>query len=209
MKKGIILNFKQLKLLDYVLINKIFIILCAFFIAGIIIGSLLYDDSNFLMQNTKVFFDSFIKTHTNNRLFSRFFICCIKYILVLVLYFLSGASMLGVAITPFITIWQGIIIGSVTSYLYSSYNLYGIAFNAIVFIPPLCIFTVCSFFAAKQSIDLSLSIARLTLPKSRPVNLYVIFKNYSIKYLVFIGIILLCVIIEIILNVLFLKFFNF
>ena len=117
--------------------------------------------------------------------------------------------MLGVAITPFITIWQGIIIGSVTSYLYSSYNLYGIAFNAIVFIQPLCIFTLCSFFAAKQSIDLSLSIARLTLPKSRPVNLYVIFKNYSIKYLVFIGVILLCVIIEIILNVLFLKFFNF
>ena len=51
MKKGIILNFKQLKLLDYVLINKIFIILCAFFIAGIIIGSLLYEKRIFQQTN--------------------------------------------------------------------------------------------------------------------------------------------------------------
>lgn len=209
MKKGIILNFKQLKLLDYVSVNKVFIILCAFFISGIIIGTALYGDSNFLTQNTKIFFDSFVKTHTQNKLITRFFVCCIKYVLVLVLYFLSGASMLGVAITPFITIWQGILIGSITSYLYSSYNLNGIAFNAIVFIPPLCIFTVCCFFAAKHAIELSLSIAKLTLPKSRPVNLYIIFKNYSTKYLIFMVITLLSVIIEIILNVLFLKFFNF
>ena len=188
MKKGIILNLKQIKLLDYVAVNKIFILLSVVFISGIVIGTVRFDSGIFLTQNSEKLFESFTKLHTEYKLI---------------------ASMLGVAITPFITLWQGIFTGSITSHLYSTYKLNGIAFNAIVLVPPLAVFAVCSFFAAKYAIDFSLSIAKLTLPRSRPVSLYNAFKTYCTKSLIFIAIAILCSAVEIILNILFLKFFNF
>ncbi|MBR3909104.1 MAG: hypothetical protein IKJ50_05235 [Clostridia bacterium] len=209
MKKGIILNLKQIKLLDYVAVNKIFILLSVVFISGIVIGTVRFDSGIFLTQNSEKLFESFTKLHTEYKLIARFFICLSRYIFILILYFISGASMLGVAITPFITLWQGIFTGSITSHLYSTYKLNGIAFNAIVLVPPLAVFAVCSFFAAKYAIDFSLSIAKLTLPRSRPVSLYNAFKTYCTKSLIFIAIAILCSAVEIILNILFLKFFNF
>ena len=209
MKKGIILNFKKIRLIDNLFINKYYILLCAVFILGIIVGTIVFDNGNFLTQNTKDFFECFIKDHSELKLVTRFFTCVSKYILILVLYFVSGASLLGVAITPFITFWQGTFVGSISSYMYSTYKLVGIAYNAIVFVPPLAIFTVCCFFAARYAIDFSLGIAKLTLPRSRPISLYSVFKNYCVKYLIFFICATVCTSIEIILNILFLKFFNF
>ncbi len=209
MRKGIILNLKRFKLLDYVTLNKIFIILCVLFIAGIILGSTLLLKNSWLSQNVTLIFKDFLTTHSKNTFFKKFFICVARYILILVFYFLSGASMLGIAITPFVTVWQGILFGSVASHLYATYGLGGIAFNAMILIPPLTIFIVCCFFAAKCAIDFSLCIAKLTMPKSRPANLYIAFKDYCFKYLIFIGISIICTFIEIFLNQLCLKFFNF
>ena len=209
MKKGIIVNLKRFGLLDYVTRNKFFIILCVLFITGITLGVTVLSENNWLSQNTKFYFTEFINVHTQKSFIQKLTYCFLHYIVVLILYFLSGASMLGVAITPFITVWQGIFIGNAISHIYATYGLNGIAFNAIVFIPPISIFAVCCFFAAKYAINFSLSISKLILPKSRPLNLYNGFKDYCSKYIIFVGITLICSIIEIILNLLFLKFFNF
>lgn len=209
MRKGIIVNLKRFKLLDYVTLNKIFLALCVVFIAGIAIGSTIFSKNNWLSQTTESFFENYISVHSTNSFFKKFLACSFRYLTFLVLYFLSGTSMLGVAIAPFITVWQGILFGSVSSYLYATHALSGIAFNAIILIPPAVIFTICCFFAARYAIDYSLTVAKLTLPRSKPASLYINFKNYCIKYLIFIGVLLICATFEIILNLLFLKFFNF
>lgn len=209
MRKGIILNLKHFKLLDYVTLNKIFLILCLFFITGVALGSTVFAKNSWLSQNIEGYFNSYITTHSGNAFFKKLYICLFRYLLVLILYFLSGTSMLGIVITPFITLWQGIFFGAVAGYIYATHGLVGIAFNAIILIPPMVIFTVCCFFAARYSIDFSLLIAKLTLPKSKPASLYINFKNYCVKYLVFIAVSFICTILEILLNLLFLKFFNF
>ncbi len=209
MKKGIIVNLKRFKLLDYVTQNKIFIVLCVLFIVGIALGATVLSDTTWLTQYTESLFNKTINIHTQNTFFQKFISCFLHYIIVLILYFISGASMLGIAVTPFITVWQGIFIGSVISFLYASHGLTGIAFNAIILIPPLAIFVVCCFFAARYAIDFSLDIAKLVLPKCRPANLYFNFKTYCSKYLILLSLTLICCFIEIILNTLFLKFFNF
>lgn len=209
MRKGIILNLKRFKLLNYVTLNKIFILLCVIFIAGIVIGTVTLSKNSVLSEYIKSIFNQYISLHKSNAFFKKFINCFLKYSVVLVLYFLSGTSMLGVAITPFLTAWQGILIGSITSYLYTKYGISGIAFNAIIFIPPSVIFAVCSFFAARYAIDFSILIARLTLPRSKPASLYINFKSYCIKFLFFIGISIFCTLIEITLNIFFIKFFNF
>jgi len=209
MRKGIIVNLKRVKILDYVTLNKIFILLCGIFILGIVLGTTVLSKNSFLSQNAEYFIDYFFQLHNNNLFFKKLLLCSLKYIAVILLYFLSGTSMLGVAVTPFITLWQGIFIGCITSYVYATHGLNGIAFNAIILIPSSIIFIMCCFFAAKYAIDFSLSIAKLTLPQSKATSLYIQFKDYCFKYLIFVAMSLICSTLEIILNLLFLNFFNF
>ncbi len=209
MKKGIIVNLKRFKVLDYVALNKIFFVLCAVFVTGVAIGSTVLSKNDWLSQNTETFFDNYIFVHCSNTFFKKLLISFSRYFFILALYFLSGSSMLGIIVTPFITVWQGILFGGVSSHLYRTHGLSGIAFNAIILIPSAVIFTVCCFFAARYAIDFSLMIAKLTLPKSKPASLYLNFKNYCGKFLIFIAVSLVCAIIDIILNLLFLNFFNF
>lgn len=209
MKKGIIVNLRPLKLLNYVKLNKTFMALGLLFIVGVIVGSVWLTQNNWLTDITKSFLESFISLHKNASFFSKLYSSSIKYVVILILYFVTGTSMFGVAVTPFILTWQGIITGNIVSLLYSQYSLHGIAFNAIILIPPCSIFTVCCFFAAKYAIEFSLNIAKTTMPNSRPITLHNYFKEYCIKYLIILSITIVCALIEIILNILFLNFFNF
>lgn len=209
MRKGIIVNLKRFRIINYVNLNKIYVLFCVLFIFGIIIGSTFLSENNFIMQYAEQLFKSYISVHKNAVFFKKFFSSLARYISIIVLYFLSGVSMLGVATTPFIILWQGISFGYISSYLYSLYGFTAISFNALVVIPPLIIFIICCFSAARYAIDFSISIAKLSMPKSKPVSLYLGFRNYSVKFLIYILVSLLCTVIEIVLNLLLLKFFNF
>lgn len=208
MKKGIILNLKRFKMLNYVTLNKIFIILCGIFIIGMLIGSRIYSKNEWISNFTESLFKSYVAVHNGNLFFKKLFFTFTRFLIILVVYFLSGSSMLGVVITPFIMAWQGIISSSLSSYLYTNHGLSGIAFNAIILIPSLVIFTICCLFAARYAIDFSILIAKLTFPRSKPASLYINFKKYCLKFLIFIGISMICSLIDIILNLLFLKFFQ-
>lgn len=209
MRKGIIVNLKKIKIFNYVTLNKLFIILCVLFVVGIAVGSIFFRQGNWLQDNAESFFNNYIKLHNAPNFFKKLLALFARYLIVLCLIFLSGTSMLGVAVTPFITLWQGIIFGAVSSFMYKTYGLSGIAFNAIIIIPSAIIFTLCCFFAARYAIDFSFTIAKLTFPRSKPASLYISFKDYCCKYLIIIGVSLICAIIDIVLNLLFIKFFNF
>ncbi|MDO4608393.1 MAG: hypothetical protein Q4B40_04295 [Clostridia bacterium] len=209
MRKGIIVNLKKFKLLDYVNINKIFIILSLLFTVGIFIGSTILSSNDLISDFAKKFFTNFIELHKATNFIKKLFFCFLRYLIILILYFLSGSGTLGVVLCPYIIIWQGIFLGSLISYVYGTYGISGIAFNAIILIPPMTIFAICSFFAARYSINFSLQIAKLTLPRSRPVNLFYDFKNYCNKYVILFLITLLCSVIEIVLNLLFFNFFSY
>ena len=209
MKKGVILNFKKLRVLDYVNLNKIFLLLCLLFTIGITVGCAVFSKNEWLADISKELFADYISIHNEGSFLSKFGNCFLKYFIFLFLYFVFGTSMLGVAIAPFLTIWQGILFAGMTSYLYAEYSLNGIAFNAIILIPPSIIFYICSFFAARESISFSLIFAKLTLPRSKPANIYIDFKKYCCKYLIFIAVTVFSVVTDIILNILLSNFFNF
>lgn len=209
MRKGIILNLKHFKVINYVNHNKIFILLCLSFVVGIVIGCCTYSDNTVLADFSEKIFLKYISVHIGNSFFKKFFLIFTKFAFVLILHFLFGTSVFGIVSIPFLTAWQGILFGNISSYLYSGYALRGIAFNAIVFVPPLIIFTISSFFAAKNAITFSFRIVKLTLPKNRPLNLYTDFKNYCGRFLVFLIFSILSAIVDIVLNLLFLHFFEF
>ncbi len=209
MRKGVIVSLKRIKLLDFITINHIFILMCVIFIAGIAIGSVIYPENETVSGLTIDFFDSFIEYHSSASFVSKILFSFLTYLTVLLFLYLSGTSMLGVAVVPFIICWQGIAFGNLSSFLYSEFSLKGIAFNAIILVPSCLIFSVCSFFAAKESINFSLLLARLSLPKTKPANIYVDFKRYCGKYLLFVAVCFVCTILDALLSAFFLHFFEF
>lgn len=209
MRKGIIVNLKKFKLLDYMNLNKIFILLTVMFVAGIAVSAAIYNKNPALAGFSKKLFNDYILLHTNVSFIKKFFSCFVKYVVILFIYFLFGTSMLGVAVVPFLTFWQGIIVGSISAHLYTVYALKGIAFNAIVMVPSSIIFTICTFFAAKESIGFSLLMAKLTLPNSKPASMYTDFRKFCAKFVIIIGVLILNAVVDVVLNMLFLKFFNF
>ena len=209
MKKGIILNLNKFKLLDYVTRNKILIFLCALYILGILISTILLTENNQIFNNAKVFLEEYILLYKTSNFLNNFFMTFLRYAAILVLYFMFGTSMFAIALIPFLILWQGLWFGAVVMQLYKIYGIYGIAFNAIILIPPTVIFVLCCFFAAKYSLNFSISIAKLSLPKAKPATLQDNFNKYSSVYLIIVCVIIVCSLIEILLNLLFLKFFNF
>ncbi len=209
MKRGLILNLKKIKILNYVNINKIILILSVTYIIGLSFGSFVLSNKTNFQDAAKNFFADYLLIHNTKSFAYKLLSCFLRYFLILFLYFISGSSMLGVVITPFITAWQGAFFGTLISFIYSNNGINGIAFNAVILIPPTAIFTVECFFAARYAIEFSLLFIKLTLPRSRPASLYINFKNYCKKYVFLISISLFSSIIEIILNILFLKYFNY
>ncbi len=209
MKKGIVLNLKRFKFLDYVTQNRIFILLSLLYVIGIIISVSALSDNNRILNNAKTYLTDYISLHSSSNFLNKFLKCFLRYFIILVLYFICGTSMFGVVVTPFLTLWQGIFFGALASQLYSLYGIGGIAFNAIIIIPPTLIFVISCFFAAKHSIDFSISLARLSLPRTKPASLYITLKKYCSVYLILLGITFINTLVDITLNILFLKFFNF
>lgn len=208
MRKGLTVSLRKLKMLNYVTLNKIFILLCLFFICGITIGSAIYSKNEYLIKLSKSVFDNYLTVHTKHWAYV-LSVTFFKLFAVLTLYFLSGTSMLGIVVVPFLMLWQGIISGNLSSFLYTTYELKGIAFNAVILLPPSIIFTLCSFSAARESINFSLLLAMLTMPKSKPANIYTDFRKYCGKFIIILSVTLSSSILDLILNLLFLNFFDF
>jgi len=95
MRKGIIVNLKRFKVLDYVTLNKIFLMLCMLFIAGIAVGSAVFNKNNWLSDTAEMFFNHYISIHTDANFLKKLCVCFLSYLFVLIFYFLSGTSMLG------------------------------------------------------------------------------------------------------------------
>lgn len=209
MRKGIIVNLKRVRIYDFLKLNHIFLIMCVIFIAGIAIGAVLYPDKKNISNLSETLFNSYITYHSNTSFIKKLFYSFFRCLTVLVCQYLSGTSMLGVAVVPFLIFCQGICFGNISAYLYCTYSLSGIAFNAVILVPATIIFVICSFFAAREAIKFSLTIARLTLPKSKPCNLYFEFKDYSLKFLLFSAVSLMSALLDTMLSSFFLKFFSF
>ncbi len=164
--------------------NKVLIFLISLFLFGFGFGIF----SSIKFENFKTFSEEclfgflsiradldFLKIAVNS------FFASFTYI---VLIFVSGSSVLGVAILPFVIIYRGITYGAMMSFLYNEYALKGIAFNAVMVLPSAAFFVTAMIMAARESLGFSLRIAELTLPRTNPANLFYEFKNYCARYLV-------------------------
>lgn len=163
--------------------NYILIIFSAVFLISFIFGIFSLDNFTDFKDFSKDYLEAYIELRTKSaflKIFSKAFSVSLTYI---ILIFIFGSSVLGMIMLPFIVAVKGMIYGSLMSELYSQYTLKGIAYNAVMVLPAAAVFVTALILASSEGFDFSLKVARLTLPRTQPTNLYYTFKIYCEKFL--------------------------
>lgn len=209
MQRGTVVNINNFKcVLKFFKDNKSHLLLSGFFVLGLLLG--IYFNLRFsLFENwNKEYIQEYISERSGSNFFKITISSFFNSMLFIFLAFSFGGSIFGVFLVPVCVALKGVLYGGVTSFLYSQYGLQGIAFNAVLIIPPAFVFLFAFLFASLEALDFSLTVLKLTFPKSVSTNLYFKFKKYSMKYLVISLIVFLSGIFDALISTNFLTKFN-
>ena len=209
MKKSRVVSLKKVGIVDFLKRNIIIVVLCLLFVAGVVIGTICYVKSAAANSLAKNWFADYISFRISDAFLSIFLNSLLFYLLVSLCVFCCGTSMIGVVLIPMISGYLGFRYGSIASYVYSVYELKGIAFNSVILIPPTAVFLVGLFYASRCSVEFSLVISRLTISRTAARNLSVDFKNYCSRYTILLAIIVFVALIDALFCRWFIGFFDF
>ena len=209
MRPGGVVSLKKINSIGFLSKNRLFVLMCFSFVVGVVIGSISLSGGARSAGISRKLFELYIGDRQGAGFLGIFFSALLKYFTVSLSFFAFGASVIGVVFSPLMCCGLGIYFGCLSAYIYSTFSLKGVAFNAIVLIPAAFAFCVCAFFAAKEAFCFSAVILKLLLPKSRPSNLSVNFKSYCGRYLIILAFLIAVSLIDAAVSTAFLKFFEF
>lgn len=208
MQIGRVLSLRKFGITEFFQKNSFLIILTICFISGIFLGVFLLEDISALSDYPKEYIEEYILARTDRSFIKILFISVVEFWAVLFFTFFLGTSLFGVITVPFLLMLKGFLYGGIAAFLYSTYALKGVAFNAVVYVPSVIIFIIVLLIAARESIRFSLKLSSLTLNRTLPFSLSQNFKDYSIKYLIFAVVVIFSSLIDALISVGVLKFFS-
>ena len=209
MQRGRVLNLSRLKFTNFFIHNKILLTCLTVLLIGIIFGVFSLEKYQVLYKLTENIFNDFYALRSIS-VFSKIFLNSFyRYSLVLVIFLILGTSFFGVIATPFLLFVFGVLCGNITSYLYSVYALKGIAFNAIIFLPSIIIFSIVLLLICNQTVSFSLRISSLTFSNTATHNLFLEFKKFLIFFLLFLALCFICAVVDAVISCSFIKYFDF
>ena len=183
MQRGRVLNLSKFQILDFLKANVYSIVSFLFLILGVVLGLIIFNDFKIIPNLLEKFFGWYIELRQSSDFLKIVFDSFLKSTLLFLIIFVSGTSLFGVVTVPLINSFFGLFYGAAVSYLYSTFAIKGVAFNAVIFLPSNLVLLVFLVLAARLSVKFSLEIAKLTLPNTAQGDLFLLFKEYSIKYL--------------------------
>ncbi len=208
MKKTKIICLNQFNIIKFIKNNKITLMLSLLFVIGVIVSVVLYK-REFLSNKFPIWLTEYYFSIRANSLLISFSKAMLSLSLIVAVFFMCGTSMMGIVTVPISISTLGFVIGSFISHIYSLYDLRGVAYTAVILIPPALLFLASVFNTCKHTIDFSFSITKLTFANSVSKNISVEFKSYCFKYLMLLIFTFLSAILDVILNNSFLKYFEF
>ncbi len=183
MQRGKVLNFSKYQIISFLKTNAYFLICVLFLSLGICLGLTLFDDFKIVTYLLEKFFALFISLRQESKFLKIVFYSFLKSLFLFFVLFASGTTLFGVVTVPLTLSFCGFFYGSAVAYLYSTFALKGVAFNAVIFLPSNLLLIIFIILISRYAIMFSLDIARLTLPNSMQGDLYLKFKDYSLKFL--------------------------
>lgn len=183
MKRSTVFDVKNNAFFSSVLKNKLIIIPFLVFVLGIVLGCVCYFKSDVLSAVSYEYIDSFISARENIVFLKVFFSAVLFSLLFLILIFIFGTSLIGTVMSPLVLFIRGMLFGSVASLLYSQYGIKGIAFYALLIVPPAIIMAPALMWAVARSIGFSLKLVTAVISGSSVGSLNFEFKKYCIYFI--------------------------
>ncbi len=183
MQRGKVLNLSKYQIISFLKTNAYLLIGILFISLGISLGLALFDDFKIVTYLLEKFFTSFVSFRQESKFIKIVFYSFLKSLLLLFLIYASGTTLFGVVTVPLTLSFCGFFYGSAVAYLYSTFAIKGVAFNAVIFLPSNLLLIIILIFTARYAMLFSLNIAQLTLPNGMQGDLYFQFKDYSLKFL--------------------------
>lgn len=183
MQRGRVLNLSKYQVLTFLKANSYFLIGFSFLGIGVILGLVFFDNFKIVSYFLEHFFEDFISIRQDSKFLKIVFSSFFKSLFLFLFLFISGTSLFGVVTIPLTLSFSGFFYGSAVAYLYSSFALKGVAFNAVIFLPSSIVLLIFIVFAARSALCFSLNIARLTMPNGAGGDLFLQFKDYSLKFM--------------------------
>lgn len=196
MRKGTVLSFKKLRLFDIVYKNNFLIVMLILFVAGIVFGVFSVKDNSALTNSVSNYLKDFSKVRSDGSFLGILTDSFLSNLLVLAVVFAFGSSVVGVVVVPLFVAYKGVFYGAVSAFLYSEHSIKGVAFNAVLLVPFSLIFIIAFLLAARESLQFSLIISKMTLPNSSQINLNRDFKTYCVRFIFIAGIVMASAVVD-------------
>ena len=209
MNKGKVLSFRNCNnFLRIISDNSFLIIFTVIFVLGLIFGVIFCGKYDFLSNYFNEFLNEFIAYRESNTVLKVTVKSFFTFLLVFCFTFSFGASLSGIFFIPLFLFLNGYAFGMISSMLYSQYSLKGVAFHTVILLPSAIIFVIAHIFSCIESVKFSLTVAKLTLPSTMPQNLSLYFRDYCIKYILYIFLTFISALADALISVNFIKNFS-
>lgn len=186
-----------------------FLSLILLFIIFFSLGCVFIFKNNYVLEFIKNEVIYFLSTRKGGK-FTAIFLNSILFIIPCTLTsFVCGTSIVGCVLSPLFLIYKSFVLGAYAGYLYATYQLEGIVFNALVFIPSALVSVFALILSIRESVSFSVILADMCIKGQKNINMITNFKYYCYKHLIILGLLLLSVLLDIGCSALFIKFFNF
>ncbi len=209
MRKGRVLRLKNCnEIIEFIIKNRVLLILSIFFMTGFIISVILSDKYEILKNWNSALLNDFISDRTDKTFLAIATKSFFNSMLFILLGFACGSSVIGTVFIPIVVALKSFMFGGMAVTLYSEYSLKGIAFYTVLILPHAVIFVFGFLYAMCEAFDFSLILTRLTFPQTMPSNISFQFKTFSFKYLIVTFIVLFSALMDALLCGNFLTVFN-
>ena len=179
MQRGTVVNLKHFKIgFDFIRQNWKLIILTLCFIVGIILATVSINKTGYIFNWLNKIPQNYIQLRASKDFFKIFINSLSADFCFLLVIFIFGSSVDGVTLVPLTVCIKGYLLGYLISYIYSEYELKGIAFCALIVIPPTIVAVICFFIFSKYAMCFSLRVINVTMPNVNGKNLNLHFKQF-------------------------------
>lgn len=203
MNRSVVFRLKGKRIVEIVNRNSSYIFLSAVYVLGVILGCLV------VPEFSDVLFADYINIRSSSPFIKSVFLTLWSYIPFQLSCFLFGTSVVGSCFVPFIVLTKGYLTSSVCSYLYSTFILKGVAFNALIYVPVAVLSAMLLIVCADNAVRFSAFLFKATLPQGKGQINYLEFKKYCLKNLLLLGVLLICAVFDSVGTAFFVKLFNF
>ena len=135
MQHGRVLNLSKNQIISFLKSNALSLICVLFLVIGVSLGIGLCGKFSIVTSFCKQFFDGYISLRQSGSYLNIAVSSFLKSLILFLFVFIGGTTLFGTVCIPFFISLDGFFYGSAVSYLYSSFALKGVAFNAVIFLP--------------------------------------------------------------------------